>query len=193
MDRYSDWTKQQLMLLWFWNRLQEAYEADDRSSLQVQLVRGGITWGGRPMDVHVWVPLAPGDDVDPNVHSRRVSISHEIPELSRGAEAVAVFDRLVRGRYIDATVEPSGAGVFYDLTDKGRIDIGKFPDPDRRLIEAFEAAQRAVEHDGSLTAAERASRLEALSRIIGLLNSVSGLGRQVLDWLPNAGGGGGAV
>jgi hypothetical protein len=76
------------MLLRFWNKLQGAYDKGV-AELNMQIVRGGDQAG-----VHVWVPVDETDDVDPNIHSRRVNVSDEIPELTRGAEAVAVFDRL---------------------------------------------------------------------------------------------------
>ncbi len=178
------------MLLWLWNRLQDAYAVGNRSELNVQIERGGLMGAGGGLSVLVWVPVG-ADEPDPNVHSRPVSISDEIPELSRGAEAVAVFDRLAREGYIAVSFGKADSAVFHDLTSKGLIDIGKFPDPDRRLAEAFEAARRVVEHDVSLTASERADRLEAIEKILSLLNSVSGLGRQALEMLSHTGGGGG--
>jgi hypothetical protein len=174
------------MLLWFWNRLQGMYDAGDRSSPDMMIIRAGGEVG-----VYVYVPVGAGDDVDPNVHSRRVNISDEIPELRRGAEAVAVFDRLRQEGYVRAILGNAGSAVFHDLTGKGRVDIGKFPDPDRRLAEAFEAVRWRVEQDASLTTAQRADRLDSLTKVVTLLNNTAGLGQQVLDQLSHRVGGGG--
>jgi len=176
------------MLLWFWNKIQEAYDAEDRSKLAVQLGRGGIAWAGIPMDVTVWLPVGP-DEPDPNVHSREVRISEEIPELSRGAEAVAVFDRLVRGGYVAATVDPSGLGSFYDLTDKGRVDIGKFPEPGQKLAAALEAVLVSIEQDTSTTDEQRRSRLSAVVQTVTLLNTMPELGQKAANALERLAGG----
>lgn len=182
VDRYPDWTKQQLMLLWFWNSLQEAYEADDRSSLDVQIVRGGIATGFSEMGVLVWLP-AGENETDPNVHSRRVNISAEIPELSRGAEAVAVFDQLHREGLIHATLGRGDSAVFYDLSNDGRISIGKFPEPGEKLAAALDAVRLSIEQDTSITETQRQSRLSAVTQTATLLNTIPELGQKAVGAL----------
>lgn len=183
MDSYPEWTKQQLMLLWFWNRLQDAYRKGV-GEFHVQLVRGGDQAG-----VHVWLPVDETDDMDPNIHSRRVNVSDEIPEVGLGAEAVAVFERLRREQYVHANVGRADSAVFYDLTTKGRVDIGKFPEPGKRLAAAFEAVRRGIEHDTPATDPQRQAWLPALSQMSALLNNAPELGQKVSDALERAAGG----
>jgi hypothetical protein len=171
---YPDWTKQLLMLLWFWNKLQEACESADRSALTISIVRGGSEVG-----VCVDVPVV---DTDPNIHSRRVNVSDEIPELSRSGEAVAVFERLRLEKYIHAALGPSDSGIFLDLSSKGRVEIGKFPEPGKRLAEAFEAVRQRIEQDRSLTENQRAERLDTLTKVVTLLNSSREIGQSVMDY-----------
>lgn len=188
MERYPDWTKQQLMLLWSWDKLQEAYDAGDRSSLRVQIDPGFPGISG--MGVHVWLPVDPEEEGDPNVHSRRVNVSEEIPELSRGAEAVAVFEQLRREGLIAATIGRANSGAFHDLSNEGRVQIGKFPEPGQKLAAALEAVLVSIEQDPTATDAQRQSRLSVVSQTATLLNTVPELGRKVARALEQMAGGG---
>lgn len=183
MDNYPEWTKQQLMLLWFWNKLQDAYRKGV-GEFHVLLVRGGSQAG-----VRVFLPVDETDSMDPNIHSREVNVSEEIPELELGAEAVAVFERLRREQYIHANVGRADSGIFYDLTTKGHVDIGKFPEPGRKLAAAFEAVRRGIEQDTPTTDPQRRAWLPALSQMSTLLNSAPELGQKVSDALERAAGG----
>lgn len=174
MDYYPEWTKQQLMLLRFWNKLQGAYDKGV-AELNMQIVRGGDQAG-----VHVWVPVDETDDVDPNIHSRRVNVSDEIPELTRGAEAVAVFDRLWREKLIHANLGPAGSAVFYDLSNKGRVEIGKHPEQGLILAAAFQAVLSNIEQDTSTTDSQRQAWLPALAQMLTVLNNAPELGHKVL-------------
>jgi len=175
LDRYPDWTKQQLLLLWFWNTSQEAYDAGDRSALTMQVVQAGSEVG-----VYVDVPVGP-DYPDPNRHSRRVNISNEISELSRGGEAVAVFERVRREEHIYLDLGPGGSAVFRGLSPAGLFHIGKYPDQARRLIEAFEEVRRGIERDTSSNDPQRGQRLAALAQIVSILNGSQELAHSVVD------------
>ena len=67
-----------------------------------------IVRGGSEVGVYVDVPVGP-EYPDPNRHSRRVNISNVISELSRGGEAVAVFERLRREEHIYVDLGPGGS------------------------------------------------------------------------------------
>jgi hypothetical protein len=177
MNRYPEWTKQQLMLLWFWNKLQDAY-GKGVTDLRVRIDRGGDQAG-----VYVWVPVDETEDVDPNIHSRVVNVSDEIPELTRGAEAAAVFDRLWREELIHATLGQAGSAVFYDLSNKGRVDIGKHPEQGRMLAAAFEEVLNDIKQDPSTTVSQRQSWLPTLVQVVTLLKNAPELGDEVLEVL----------
>lgn len=184
---YPDWTKQQLLLLWFWNRLQDAYDSGE-SSLSLGVVRGGDDAG-----VYAWVPVGDSEEGDPNVHSRQVNISDEIAELKRGGEAVAVFDRLWREGYIDVNFgsrdpfSEGGMPTLLDLTNRGRADIGKFPDPDRRLAAALEAVRHSIGKEPDTP--HKGQRLETVERMISLVNNSREVGTVVIKALGQIGGG----
>lgn len=135
------------------------------------------------------MPVDETDGMDPNIHSRRINISEEIPELGLGAEAVAVFERLRREQYVHANVGRVDDAIFYDLTSKGRVDIGKLPEPGRRLAEAFDAVLLDIEQDTPTTDPRRQTWLPALSQIAALLNNAPELGQKVSDALERAAGG----
>ena len=135
------------------------------------------------------MPVDETDEVDPNIHSREVNVSEEIPELGLGAEAVAVFERLRRKQYIHATVGQVGSGIFYDLATKGHVDIGKFPEPGKKLAAAFEAVRRGIEQDTPTTDPQQRAWLPALSQMSTLLNNAPELGQKVSDALGRAAGG----
>jgi hypothetical protein len=80
-NNYPEWTKEQLLLLLIWNKLQEAYDSGE-SELRVSISRGGDDTGVR---------LA--------YSTMAINVSDEIPELKRGGEAVAVFESLRQGGY----------------------------------------------------------------------------------------------
>jgi len=174
---YPEWTKSQLMLLLFWNKLQEAFDRG-RSELRLLVVRGeGQT------------RIMFGDYTD------EVNVSDEIPELSRGGEAVAVYDRLRKEGYIHVDywgVDPTNEftqAALSGLSTKGLIDIGKFPDPDERLARAFEQARNIVAQDSSIPPDEKQQMLDTMSKMIGLFNNVAGLGDWVTRGLGPHGGG----
>src|SRR3954465_2955172 len=82
-NNYPEWTKEQLLLLMIWNKLQEAYDSGE-SELRVMVVR------------------ADGDNVGVQLgySTMAVNVSEEIPELKRGGEAVAVFESRRQGGYL---------------------------------------------------------------------------------------------
>lgn len=141
------------------------------------------------MGVLVYLPVGPGEDVDPNVHSRPVNVSDEIPELSRGAEAVAVFEQLYREGLIHATFGRVGSVVFYNLSNEGRVQIGKFPEPGEKFAAALDAVRLSIEQDTSATDTQRQSRLSAVSQTVTLLNTIPELGRKAADALERLAGG----
>lgn len=185
---YPDWTKQQLMLLWFWNKLQEAYD-NGESDLRLAVFRGAPH-----TSVRAYVPVSGSEDMDVNVHSRPVNVSDEIPELKRGGEAVAMFDRLWREEYIDVSFgghNPFGEAnlpILHNLTTKGRIDIGKFPHPDKRVAAALEAVRRSIEQDPHTP--QRRQRLDALEKMISLVNNSREMGAAIINALGQSGSGG---
>src|SRR5919112_2376246 len=105
---YPEWTRSQLMLLFLWNKLQEAFDQGE-SELNLLVVRGGDQAG-----VQAGYP-------------DQVNVSDEIPELSRGGEAVAVFDRLWREGYIHVGFGSQNptfhntTPVLYGLSTEGLI------------------------------------------------------------------------
>jgi hypothetical protein len=166
---YPELTKSQLMLLLLWSQLQEAYDGGD-SKLRLSVIRGSPETG-------VWV-ISP-----------RLNVSEEIPELSRGGEAVAVFDRLWRGGYVHVSfgsrnpVDTMTTPVLYGLSTDGLIDIGKFPDPDERLAHAFEIARDLLEEDPGIPFGKKKEMLDTMSKVVGLFNDVAGLGTAVAKGL----------
>jgi hypothetical protein len=76
-------------------------------------------------------------------------------QLSRGGEAVSVFDWLRREGYIHVDffgMDAMGAlaqAALSGLSTKGLIEIGKFPDPDERLARAFERPRSTLTQDSS--------------------------------------------
>ena len=174
---YPEWTKSQLMLLLFWNKLQEAFDRG-RSELRLLVVRGeGQT------------RIMFGD------HTDEGNVSDEIPELSRGGEAVAVYDRLRKEGYIHVDywgVDPTNVvtqAALSGLSTKGLIDIGKFPDPDERLAHAFEVARGLVSQESGIPPDKKVEMLDTMSKMIGLFNNVAGLGDWVIRGLGPHGGG----
>lgn len=130
---HPEWTKAQMLLLMFWNKLQEAFD-NGESELQLVVARGGDQTG-------VYI----------GVGEQQKNVSDEIPELRRGGEAVSVFDRLWQERYLhaswgrDTPYNTIGTPLVTGLSTKGLVDIGKFPDPDQRLAAALEHVQRTIE------------------------------------------------
>ncbi len=163
---YPEWTKSQLLLLLLWNKLQEAYD-EGESELRLFIRRGGPDAG-----VEVGYPEA-------------FKVSDEIPELSRGGEAVSVFDRLFREGYVHVgfgSQNPSFEAttpVLYGLSSEGLIDIGKFPNPDERLAQAFAAARDLLAQEPSIPHDEKRDMLDTMEKVISLLNNVRGLGQVV--------------
>ena len=159
-----EWTKSQLMLLFLWNKHQEAF-AQGRSELRLFVARVG----GQTM-------ILVGD------HQKEVNVSDEIPELSRGGEAVAVYDRLRKEGYIHVDylgMDPMEAltqAALSGLSTKGLIDIGKFPDPDERLAHAFEVARELVSQESGIPPDKKMEMLDTMSKMIGLFNNATGLG-----------------
>jgi len=173
---YPEWTKSQLMLLLLWNKLQKAYDDGD-SELRLYIVRGGPDTG-----VHAGYPA--------------VNVSKEIPELSRGGEAISVFDRLWREDYIHVSFgsqNPSFAHtspVLYSLSTAGLVDIGKLPNPDEKLAHAFEEARELLARESSIPPDEKRDMLDTMTKVVALLNDVRGLGQAVAQGLgPVVGGG----
>jgi len=162
---YPEWTKYQLMLLLLWNKLQEAYDNGD-SELRLHVVRGGPYTG-----VHAGTPAA--------------NVSDEIPELSRGGEAVSVFDRLRREGYLHVgfgrqnPTFTNTTPVLYGLSTAGLIDIGKFPDPDEKLAHAFEVAREVLARESGIPLEEKQDMLDTMTKVRTLLNNVGGLGKVV--------------
>lgn len=155
---YPEWTKAQLLLLFFWNRLQQAYDFGD-SQLRLAVVRSGPYVG-----VHV-------------VSLPTANVSDEIPELSRGGEAVAVFDRLRREELIHVGFgrqNPDNSETqpfLYGISTPGLIDIGKVPDPQARLAHAFAAASRAIQQDESIPEPQKPGALDAATKMSTLVNN----------------------
>ncbi len=162
---YPEWTKSQLLLLLLWNKQQEAYDDGD-SELRLYVVRGGPDTG-----VHAGTPA--------------VNISDEIPELSRGGEAISVFDRLWREGYLHVSfgsqnpAHTSTTPVLYALSTEGLIDIGKFPDPDERLARAFAEARELLARQLNIPPDEKQDMLDTMEKVTSLLNNVGGLGQLV--------------
>jgi hypothetical protein len=173
---YPEWTKSQLMLLFLWNKLQEAYDQGE-SELNLLIVRGGDQAGVQVGNPH------------------QVNVSDEIPELSRGGEAVAVFDRLWREGYIHvgfgdgSPTNTITTPALYSFSTAGLIDIGKFPDPDERMARAFEEARDLVANDSGIPPDKKTEALDTMSKMIGLFNNVAGLGEWVTRALGPHGGG----
>jgi hypothetical protein len=164
------------MLLLLWNKLQEAYD-NGESELRLHVVRGGPDTG-----VHAGTPA--------------VNVSDEIPELSRGGEAISVFDRLWRENYLHVSFgsqNPSFANtipVLYGLSTEGMIDIGKFPNPDERLARAFEVARELLARESGIPPDEKQDMLDTMTKVTTLLNNVGGLGRAIAQGLGPTGGAG---
>ena len=170
---YPDWTKAQLLLLLVWNKLQEAYDQGE-SELRVTIRRGGGRTG---------VTLG---------YLSPVEVSDEIPELERGGEAVAVFERLRKEGYVLGDFGSGGPSdmetpVLYGLSTRGMVDIGKFPDPDARFAAAIEAAHRAIEHTSNIPEEEKRDMLDTLEKTASLANNVGGLTRAFFDGLTRGG------
>jgi hypothetical protein len=167
---YPEWTKSQLMLLFFWNKLQEAFDQGE-SELNLLVVRGADQAG-----VRVGYP-------------HQVNVSDEIRELSRGGEAVAVFDMLWREGYIHmgfGSGSPTNTittPALYNFSTKGLIDIGKFPNPDERMAHAFELARDILAQQPSIPTDEKEEMLDTMSKVVGLFNDVAGLGTVVVNAL----------
>jgi hypothetical protein len=163
---YPEWTKSQLMLLFLWNKLQEAFDQGE-SELNLLVVRGGDQAGIQVGNPH------------------RVNVSDEIPELSRGGEAVAVFDRLWREGYIHmgfgdgSPTNTITTPALYSFSTAGLIDIGKFPDPDERMARAFERARDILAQESSIPPDKKKEMLDTISKVVGLFNYVAGLGTVV--------------
>ncbi len=163
--RYPEWTKQQLMLLLLWNKLNEAYVRGD-SELMLMVVRGSENAG-----LHI------------QKTAEQTNLADETPELIGPGEAVAIFDRLRREGYIHVDygrANPSDEAavvVLRSLSTKGLLDIGKFPDPDERLAEAFETARRRLEHEPSVPK----DALDTMSKMASLFNDVRGLGTAIVQ------------
>ena len=166
---YPEWTKSQLMLLLFWNKLQEAFDRG-RSELRLLVVRGeGQT------------RIMFGD------HTDEVNVSDEIPELSRGGEAVAVYDRLRKEGYIHVDywgVDPTNA-----LTQAAVLQALRIGGPDERLAHAFEVARGLVSQESGIPPDKKVEILDTMSKMIGLFNNVAGLGDWVTRGLGPHGGG----
>jgi hypothetical protein len=165
---YPEWTKEQLLLLLIWNKLQEAYDSGE-SELRVFISRAG------------------GEDTGIRLgYQTMVNVSDEIPELERGGEAVAVFESLRQGgyfygdfgRYPQTTETP----VIYRLSPRGLLDIGKYPDPDKRLAAAIAATQRAI-NQSDIPESEKRDMLDTLEKMASLANNVGGLARAFLEGL----------
>jgi hypothetical protein len=170
---YPEWTKSQLLLLLIWNKLQEAYYSGD-SELRVQVNRSD---GDR-------VGVRPG-------YPESVNVSEEIPELSRGGEAVAVFESLRREAYLVGDFSPypqdTETPVIYRLSTKGHIDIGKYPDPDKRFAAALSAAYRAIDRSNNIPDPEKRNALDTLEKMASLANNVGGLSRAFLEGFSQGG------
>jgi len=171
---YPEWTKAQRMLLLLWNKHQEAF--DSGGGQVVMSINRGPNMGVRI------------------VHPTGVNVSDEIPELSRGGDAVAVFDRLRNEGYFDvgfggqSPSAPNPMATFYGLTTKGLIDIGKIPDPDRRLAAALMAAHRAIEQDRSIPDPEKRDMLDTLEKMTSLMSNVRGLAQVIFQgWTQGVG------
>ncbi len=142
--------------------------------MRVTIIRGGSSDAG----VHV------GGGMD--------NVSDEIPELKRGGEAVAVFERLRREGYILGDFGSRGPSSFetpvlYGLSTKGMIDIGKFPDPEARLATAIEAAHHAIEREPSIPETKKRDMLDTTEKMASLANNVGGLSRAFFDGLSQGG------
>ena len=166
---YPEWTRSQLMLLFLWNKLQEAFDQGE-SELNLLVVRGGDQAG-----VQAGYP-------------DQVNVSDEIPELSRGGEAVAVFDRLWKEGYIHVGFGGSPTNTLntpalYSFSTAGLIDIGKFPNPDERMAHAFELARDILAQQPSIPTDEKKEVLDTMSKVVGLFNDVAGLGSVVVNAL----------
>jgi hypothetical protein len=173
VDNFPEWTKSQLLLLLIWNKLQEAYDSGD-SELRVQINRAGDDRVG----VRVGYPTY-------------VNVSDEIPELSRGGEAVAVFESLRREGYLigDFGISPetTESPVIYRLSNRGMVDIAKYPDPDRRFAAALAAAYRAINRSNNIPASEKRDMLDTVEKMASLANNVGGLSRAFFEGLSQGG------
>ncbi len=124
-----------------------------------------------------------GDESGVHVgYPESVAVSDEIPELKRGGEAVAVFERLRRESYILGDFDSGSAStietpVLYGLSTKGMVDIGKFPDPDAK----FAAAYRAIEREPSIPESEKRDMLDTLEKTASLANNVGGMARAFFE------------
>lgn len=172
-NAYPEWTKSQLLLLLIWNKLQEAYDQGE-SELKVTIRRGGdrtgVTFGYRNM----------------------VEVSEKIPELKRGGEAVAVFERLRREGYVYGDFGAGGPSTFetpvlYGLTAKGLTDIGKFPDPEARFAAAIAAAQRAIERSPNIPEPQKREILDTTEKMSSLANNAGEIARAFLENLSQGG------
>ena len=166
---YPEWAKSQLLLLLVWNKLQEAYD-EGESELRVTIRRGrrraGVNLGYR----------------------NRVEVSDEIPELERGGEAVAVFERLRKEGYVYGDFGAGGPSdmetpVLYGLTATGLTDIGKFPDPDARFAAAIATAHRAIERDPNIPETEKREVLDTTEKMASLANNMGGLAQAFIQGL----------
>lgn len=167
--RYPEWTKQQLMLLSLWNKLNEAYVRGD-SELMLMVIRGG-------------------DQARLQTVTPQADLTEGIPELRGTGEAIAIFDRLWREGYIHVSFGSqspsyeSTSPVLYSLSTKGLLDIGKFPDPDQRLAEAFMSARRLLEQESSIPEEDKRDMLDTMEKTASLFNNVRGLGTAIAQFL----------
>jgi len=170
---YPEWTKSQLLLLLIWNKLQEAYDSGN-SELRVQVNRSD----GDRVGVRLGYPTS-------------VNVSEEIPELSRGGEAVAVFESLRREGFLVGDFPPypedTESPVIYRLSMKGNIDIGKYPDPDKRFAAALSAAYRAIDNSNNIPEPEKRDALDTVEKMASLANNVGGLSRAFLEGFSQGG------
>ena len=104
INNYPEWTKEQLLLLLIWNKLQEAYDRGD-SELRVMIRRGGE---GTGVQLGYW---------------NTVNVSDEITELRRGGEAVAVFESLRKEGYLHGSFEP-GSPYTTEMATIYRLTAG---------------------------------------------------------------------
>lgn len=173
---YPELTKQQLMLLLIWNKLNEAY-ARGGSELLLTVMRVGEISG---LDIET--PLG------------KVNLSDEIPELVGTGEAIAILDRLQREGYIhtDLVSETPSIGISHimlrGLSTKGLLDIGKFPDPDQKLAEAFLQARRMLEQESSIPEKDKRDMLDTMEKTTSLLNNGRGVGAAIMHYLGQSGG-----
>ena len=111
----------------------------------------------------------------------------EVPKLGEGiqlnqAKTNAMVKQLIDEGNLRARVNVAPAWMampstitFLSITDRGLSEIGVMPNPDQRLISAFQTLVDRVEEDPSIPEPQKRSVVEWLNQGISLVRAVEGI------------------